>query len=149
MTVCDDPSRQAFAASSLQADALDAVRGCLRHAEAMILRTEELQEALVAAVPPLLVERLLVALHTAWAGLDTRLEYLGSFGGDSSGRELWTQPTMQRLRAASFRLISKGIVYIARYGSAARGVLGQLSQLMGRLKRHGQTRRASRVEGES
>jgi len=140
---------EALAASSLQADALDAVRGCLRHAEAMILRTEELEACFVAAAPPLAVAPIMLALHAAWADLDARLQYLGSLGGDGSGRELWTQPTMQRLLRASFRVIYKGIAYIAGHGSAASDLISQLRQLLARLKSHEQTRRASRVEGES
>jgi hypothetical protein len=133
----DDLSQQVRAASSLQAGALDAFYGCLRHAEAMILRTEELQVGFAAAEPPLSVGPVMVALHSAWADLDARLQYLDSLSGDWFSRELWTQPTMQRLLRASYRVIAKGIGYVVRHGSAASDVLSQLRQLLARLKAHG------------
>jgi hypothetical protein len=115
----------------------------------MILRTEELQAGFVEAVPPLSAGPVMAALHSAWADLDARLQYLESLSGDWFTRELWTQPTMQRLRRASYRLASNGIVYVVRHGSAARDVLTQLRRLMERLKSHGRTERTSRAGEES
>lgn len=145
----EDPLQQALAASSLSAGALDAFHGCLRNAEAVIQWTEELETKFTAAVPPLSVGPIMVALHSAWADLDARLQYLDSLGGDCSGRELWALPTMQRLMRASYGVIVKGIVYVVRHGSVAREVLTQLRRLMERLKSHGRMARASRVEGAS
>lgn len=83
----DDSSRQGLAAP-LHAGALDAVNGYLRQAEGMILQTEELETSLAAAIPPLSIGPLVVALHVAWAELDARLQYLGSLSGAGSDREL-------------------------------------------------------------
>jgi len=145
----EDPSHQALATPSLSAGALDVFNDCLRSAEAMIQRTEELEVNFAAVVPPLSVGPIMVALHSACADLDARLQYLDSLGDDCSGRELWKHPTMQRLLRASYRVIAEGIVYVVRHGSAARDVLSQLRQLMEKLKSHRQMARVSRVEGAS
>ena len=139
-----DDLSQGVAAPSWQARALDAFAGCLRHAEAMILRTEEVRVGLAAAVPPRSAGPVMVALHSAWADLDARL-----LRSDVSAGALWAHPTMQLLLRASFSAISKGIEYYARQGSAAADVLRQLRQLMERLKSHGQAGRAVRLEGAS
>jgi hypothetical protein len=141
----DDPPL-GLAESSLQADALDAFHGCLRQGESMILRTVALQTSLMVAMPPRLVGSVMAALHSAWADLDARIRYQDSLSGDWFGRELWTQPTLQRLLRASYRLIAHGIVYVVRHGSTASHVLSQLRQLMARLKAHSVTRANRKAE---
>ena len=149
MNLREDPSLQALAASSLTAGALDAFRSCLRKAEAMIQRTEELEAKFAAAVPPLSVGPIMVELHSGWADLDARLQYLDSLSGIGSSRGLWTHPPMQRLLRASVGVIVKGIVYIERHGPSASEVLSQLRRLMARVKSHGPIRRVPHVEEES
>jgi len=140
----DDPP--SGLAEPLQAAALDAFHGLLRQGEAMILRTEELQTSLIEAIPPTLVGPVMVALHSAWADLDARVQYQDSLRGDWFSRELWTQPTLQHLLRASYRLIASGIVYVVRHGSTASDVLNQLRQLMARLKAHSATRANRKAE---
>jgi hypothetical protein len=149
MNMREDPFQQALAASSLPAGALDAFRGCLRNAEAMIPRTEELATKFAAAVPLLSVGPIMVELHSGWADLDARLQYLDSISCIGSSRELWTHPTMQRLLRASDGVIVQGLAYVVRHGPAASEVLRQLRQFVARMKSHGPIRRMRHVEEES